>query len=129
MILSFRLPVSHAKGCMPAIVAIPNLVEEPVMQFGDLFPNQPSRRHFASSLTGLILAEHKTVSAITGMSSALITASPWIGSEPRQTSWLFVTFGEVVLGAVRHQAQLQKQSPDYDVSGPRVWIMFEKMPL
>ena len=39
MIPSFRLPVSHAEGCMPAIVAIPNVVEELVMQFGLLYKN------------------------------------------------------------------------------------------
>jgi hypothetical protein len=50
---------------MPAIVAIPNVVEELVMQFGDLFPNEPSRRHVAEYLTGLFIAEHKTVSGIT----------------------------------------------------------------
>jgi DDE superfamily endonuclease len=49
---------------MPAIVAIPQVVEELVVQFGDLFPNEPSRRHFAEYLTGLLVAEHKTVSGI-----------------------------------------------------------------
>jgi hypothetical protein len=49
---------------MPAIVAIPHLVEELLVQFGDLFPNEPSRRHFAEYLTGLLVAEHKTVSGI-----------------------------------------------------------------
>ena len=33
-------------------------------QFGDVFPNEPSRVHFAEYLTGLIVAEHKTVSGI-----------------------------------------------------------------
>lgn len=49
---------------MPAIVAIPQVVEELMLQFGDLFPNEPSRRHFAEYLTGLLVAEHKTVSGI-----------------------------------------------------------------
>jgi len=49
---------------MPAIVAIPQVVEALVVQFGDLFPNEPSRRHFAEYLTGLLVAEHKTVSGI-----------------------------------------------------------------
>jgi hypothetical protein len=49
---------------MPAIVAIPQVVEELLVQFGDLFPNEPSRRHFAEYLTGLLVAEHKTVSGI-----------------------------------------------------------------
>ena len=42
MLPSFRLPVSHAEGCMPAIVAIPNVVEELVMQFGLLYKNGDS---------------------------------------------------------------------------------------
>jgi DDE superfamily endonuclease len=49
---------------MPAIVAIPQVVEELLVQFADLFPNEPSRRHFAEYLTGLLVAEHKTVSGI-----------------------------------------------------------------
>jgi DDE superfamily endonuclease len=49
---------------MPAIVAIPQVVEELMVQFADLFPNEPSRRHFAEYLTGLLVAEHKTVSGI-----------------------------------------------------------------
>lgn len=49
---------------MPAIVAIPQVVEELLVQFGDYFPNEPSRRHFAEYVTGLLVAEHKTVSGI-----------------------------------------------------------------
>ena len=50
---------------MPAIVAIPQVVEELLTQFGDIFPNEPSRRHFVEYMTGLLVAEHKTVSGIT----------------------------------------------------------------
>jgi hypothetical protein len=49
---------------MPAIVAIPQVVEELLVQFGDYLPNEPSRRHFAEYLTGLLVAEHTTVSGI-----------------------------------------------------------------
>jgi hypothetical protein len=49
---------------MPAIIIIPYLVEELLVQFGDSFPNEPSRRHFAAYRTGLLVAEHKTVSGI-----------------------------------------------------------------
>jgi len=71
---------------MPAIVAIPNVVEELVAQFGDLFPNEPSRRHFAEYLTGLFIAEHKTVSGINREFAATtdqsclnrwLTEAPW----------------------------------------------------
>jgi hypothetical protein len=71
---------------MLAIVAIPNVVEELLMQFGDLLPNEPSRRHFASSLTGLILAEHKTVSGINREFAATTDQSclnPWLTEAPR----------------------------------------------
>src|SRR5947199_8685687 len=49
---------------MPAIVALPQVVEELLVQFGDFFPNEPARVHFAEYLTGLLVAERKTVSAI-----------------------------------------------------------------
>jgi hypothetical protein len=71
---------------MPAIVALPQVVEELLVQFGDLFPNEPSRRHFAEYLTGLLVAEHKTVSGITREFAATtdqsclnrwLTEAPW----------------------------------------------------
>lgn len=71
---------------MPAIVAIPQVVEELLVQFADLFPNEPSRRHFAEYLTGLFVAEHKTVSGITREFAAppdqstlnrWLTEAPW----------------------------------------------------
>lgn len=71
---------------MPAIVAIPHVVEELLVQFGDLFPNEPSRRHFAEYLTGLLVAEHKNVSGIAREVAATtdqsclnrwLTEAPW----------------------------------------------------
>lgn len=38
---------------MPAIVALPQVVEELLLQFGDIFPNEPARIHFAEYITGL----------------------------------------------------------------------------
>ena len=49
---------------MPAIITFPTVVEEAVDVFGDLFANEPERRHFAEYLTGLFVAERKNVSAI-----------------------------------------------------------------
>jgi len=49
---------------MPAIVEFPTVVQDLLSQYADLFANQPERRHFASSLTGLFIAERKTVSGI-----------------------------------------------------------------
>lgn len=49
---------------MPAIVEFPSVVREAVDRFGDLFANEPERRHFAEYLTGLFVAESKNVSTI-----------------------------------------------------------------
>ncbi len=46
---------------MPGIVEYPQVVREAVEGFGDLFANEPQRRHFAEYLTGLMIAERKTV--------------------------------------------------------------------
>lgn len=50
---------------MAGIINYPQIVQEAVDHFGDLFPNEPQRRHFADYLTGLFVAERKNVSAIT----------------------------------------------------------------
>jgi hypothetical protein len=49
---------------MPAIIEFPTLVQHAVEQFGTVFANEPERRHFAEYLTGLLVAEKKTVSGI-----------------------------------------------------------------
>src|SRR3982751_3428281 len=49
---------------MPAIVEYPQVVREALQQFGDLFANEPQRRHFAEYLTGLFVAARKNVTAI-----------------------------------------------------------------
>lgn len=49
---------------MPAIVEFPRVVQEAVNLFGDLFVCEPERRHFAEYLTGLMIAERKTVLGI-----------------------------------------------------------------
>jgi len=49
---------------MPAIVKFPEVVAAAVEEFSDLFANQPQRRHFAEYLTGLMVAQKKTVSGI-----------------------------------------------------------------
>jgi len=48
----------------PAIVESPAIVLEGLKQFGELFANAPERQHFAEYLTGLLVAERKTVSGI-----------------------------------------------------------------
>ena len=49
---------------MPGIVEFPKLVQDALAQYGDLFANECQRRHFAEYLTGLIVAERKTVLGI-----------------------------------------------------------------
>jgi DDE superfamily endonuclease len=49
---------------MPAIVDFPTVVQEALVIFGELFDTEPARRHFAEYLSGLIVAENKTVSGI-----------------------------------------------------------------
>lgn len=49
---------------MPGIVEFPTVVQQALDQYGDLFDNECQRRHFAEYLTGLIVAERKTVLGI-----------------------------------------------------------------
>jgi len=49
---------------MAGIIDYPQVVQEALREFGDLFPNEPQRRHFAEYLTGLFVAERKNVSGI-----------------------------------------------------------------
>ncbi len=49
---------------MAGIVDYPQVVQEALKQFGDLFANEPQRRHFAEYLTGLFIAQQKTVCGI-----------------------------------------------------------------
>ena len=49
---------------MPGIIEFPQVVQDAVARYGDLFANECQRRHFAEYLTGLIVAERKTVLGI-----------------------------------------------------------------
>src|SRR4029078_12403929 len=49
---------------MPGIIEYPKVVRDALAQYGDLFANECQRRHFAEYLTGLMVAERKTVLAI-----------------------------------------------------------------
>src|SRR5436309_14289967 len=49
---------------MPGIIEYPQLVQDALAQYGDLFANECQRRHFAEYLTGLMVAERKTVLGI-----------------------------------------------------------------
>ena len=49
---------------MPGIVEFPQVVQDAVATYGGLFSNECQRRHFAEYLTGLMVAERKTVLGI-----------------------------------------------------------------
>src|SRR5215470_16485991 len=49
---------------MPTIMDCPTIVQEALTIFGEVFDTEAARRHFAEYLTGLIVAENKTVSGI-----------------------------------------------------------------
>ena len=49
---------------MPGIIEFPKLVQDALARYGDLFANECRRRHFAEYLTGLFVAERKTVLGI-----------------------------------------------------------------
>jgi len=49
---------------MAGIIDFPQVVQEALRDFGDLFANEPQRRHFAEYLTGLYVAARKTVTGI-----------------------------------------------------------------
>jgi hypothetical protein len=52
------------RASMPGIIEFPQVVQDAVDQFGDVFANEPQRRHFAEYLTGLMIAERKSVLGI-----------------------------------------------------------------
>jgi hypothetical protein len=49
---------------MPGIIEFPKLVQDALAQYADLFANECQRRHFAEYLTGLFVADRKTVLGI-----------------------------------------------------------------
>jgi DDE superfamily endonuclease len=49
---------------MPGIVAFPQIVQDALQRFGDLLANEPQRRHLGEYLTGLLVAQRKTVLGI-----------------------------------------------------------------
>ena len=49
---------------MAGIIEFPQVVQQALGDFGDLFANEPQRRHFAEYLTGLYVAARKTVCGI-----------------------------------------------------------------
>lgn len=84
---------------MPTIVDFPAIVKQALEIFGDLFDNEPARRHVAEYLTGLMVAERTTITginrefAITTDQSCLnrwLTEAGWnvYGINDRRLEWL-----------------------------------------
>lgn len=57
-------PENWRGGDMPAIVELPTIVQEAQRTYKDVFANEPERKHFGEYLTGLMLAERKSVCGI-----------------------------------------------------------------
>jgi len=49
---------------MPAIVQFPDVVEKALAEFGSIFQNKAQRQHFAEYITGLYVANRKSVNGI-----------------------------------------------------------------
>ena len=49
---------------MPPIVEFPTIVQDALTAFGDMVDTEAARHHFAEYLTGLMVAERKTVNGI-----------------------------------------------------------------
>ena len=49
---------------MPTTADFSMIVNQALELFGEVFDNEPARRHFAEYLTGLMVAERKSMSAI-----------------------------------------------------------------
>jgi hypothetical protein len=78
---------------MPAIVDFPTVVHEALAIFGDLFDTEPARRHFAEYLTGLIVAENKTVSGI-NREFALTTDQSCLNRWLTEVAWDVTTLND-----------------------------------
>ena len=71
---------------MPTAVDFPTIVNQALALFGDLFDNEPARRHFAEYLTGLMIAERKNISAI-NRQFATTTDQSCLNRWPVEASW------------------------------------------
>jgi hypothetical protein len=88
---------------MPGIVEFPKLVQDALDQYGVFFANECQRRHFAEYLTGLIVAERKTVRGINGQ-FAQTTDQSCLNRFLTDALWSVETLNE------RRREQLQKDS-------------------
>src|SRR5256712_12482828 len=71
---------------MPTFVDFPTIVKDALALFGHLVDTEPARRHFAEYLTGLIVAENKTVSGI-NRAFALTTGQSCLNRWLTEVEW------------------------------------------
>lgn len=86
---------------MPTIVDFPTIVKQALEVFGDLFDNAPARRHLAESLTGLMVAERKTVSGI-NREFAITTDQSCLNRWLTETAWDEQAFNDRRLEWLQH---------------------------
>lgn len=78
--------MTYSRASLPTIVDFPTIVQHALEIFGDLFANEPVRRHFAEYLTELMIAGRKTVSGI-NREFALTTDQSCLNRWLTETSW------------------------------------------
>jgi DDE superfamily endonuclease len=86
---------------MPTIVDFPTIVQQALEVCGDLFDNEPARRHFAEYLTGLMVAERKTVSGI-NREFAITTDQSCLNRWLTETAWDEQAFNDRRLAWLQH---------------------------
>ena len=89
---------------MPGIVEFPTVVPQAVQQFGDVFANEPERQHCGEYLTGLLVAETKTVTGIHAEFAETTEQSGlnrWLGAAP----WDVQPLNERRLAGHQHDPQ------------------------
>jgi hypothetical protein len=86
---------------MPTIVDFPTIVKQALEVFGDLFDNEPARRHFAEYLTGLMVAERKTISGI-NREFAITTDQSCLNRWLTETAWDAQAFNDRRLEWLQH---------------------------
>jgi DDE superfamily endonuclease len=91
---------------MPAIVEFPTIVQKAVEQYKDFFRNEPERKHFGEYLTGLYIAEKKTVSGINS-EFATTTDQSCLNRWLTQAPWDAQKLYEERLKAIQKDPQMQ----------------------
>ena len=88
---------------MPAIVQFPKVVEEALEKFSSFFANEPERKHFAEYITGLIIANKKSVSAI-NRELAVTTDQSCLSRWITTTQWDEEVFNQLRLDWLQHSS-------------------------